>query len=161
MWMSFSHTISYILYGQKMRTVQQSIILFASLLLILLLVLIVTYGCDGAYDGTIIMNWYVVDLVAISVSICSHKDNYYTNIPNLYVQVGDAVDCSIYGIMLVRMTWYTDDSVTTILDDVTTYCKMGAMNNVSSDGNHMHDNNTTTSPSSLSNTAAVVAVDSP
>ena len=38
-----------------MRTVQQSIALFASLLLVLLLLLIVIYDCVGMYDETIIM----------------------------------------------------------------------------------------------------------
>ena len=42
---SFSPTSSYILYGRKMRTPQQPIALFASLLLVLLLVLIVIYDC--------------------------------------------------------------------------------------------------------------------
>ena len=42
-----------------MRTVHQSIALFASLLLILLLLLIVIYDCAGVYDRTIIVDWYV------------------------------------------------------------------------------------------------------
>ena len=65
MWMSFSHTISYILFGRKMRTVHQSIILFAFLLLVLLLVLIVIYDCDGAYDETdsIIMDCMSTDML--------------------------------------------------------------------------------------------------
>ena len=42
-----------------MRTVQQLIALFASLLLVLLLLLIVIYDCVGVYDETIIMDWYV------------------------------------------------------------------------------------------------------
>jgi len=33
--------------------------------------------------------------IVMSVSICSHKDNYYTIIPSLYDQFGDSVDCSI------------------------------------------------------------------
>ena len=64
-----------------MRTVQKLITLVTTLLLFLLLIAI--YDCVGTYDGTIIMIWYVFDLVAISVSICSHKDNYYTNIPSI------------------------------------------------------------------------------
>ena len=52
MMMTFSPTISYILYGRKMRSVQQSITLFASLLLVLLLLLIVIYDRDGTYDET-------------------------------------------------------------------------------------------------------------
>ena len=38
------------------------------------------------------------------------------------------------------------------------YCMPGAMNNVSSDGTHPNDNNTTISSSSLSVAAAAVAV---
>jgi len=47
------------MYDQTMRTVQQSIALFASLLLVLLLLLIVIYDCVGTYDETIIMDLYV------------------------------------------------------------------------------------------------------
>jgi len=57
------------------------------------------------------------------------------------------------------VTWYTDDSVTTIRDDVmslSVLCMSGAMNNnVLSNGNHMNDNNTIASSSSLSDAAAV------
>ena len=44
-----------------MRTVQQSIALFASLLFVLalLLLLIVIFDSVGVYDETIIMDWYV------------------------------------------------------------------------------------------------------
>ena len=51
----------YIMYDQTMRTVQQSIALFASLLLVLvlLLLLIVIYDCVGVYDETIMMDWSV------------------------------------------------------------------------------------------------------
>ena len=65
------------------------------------------------------------------------------------------------GIMLVQMTLYTDDSVTTIRDDVmslSVLCMLGAMNNVLSHGNRMNANNTSTSFSSLSVAAAAVAV---
>ena len=37
----------------------------------------------------------LVEFVIISVPILSHKDNYYTFIPSIYVQNGDAVDCFI------------------------------------------------------------------
>ena len=33
--------------------------------------------------------------IVMSVSICSHKDNYYTIIPSIYDQLGDSVDFSI------------------------------------------------------------------
>jgi len=33
--------------------------------------------------------------IVMSVSICSHKDNYYTIIPSIYDQLGDSVDCYI------------------------------------------------------------------
>ena len=61
------------------------------------------------------------------------------------------------------MTWYTDEIVTTIRDDVmslSVLCISGAMNNVLSNGNHTNDNNTIASSSSLTN-AAAVAVASP
>ena len=37
----------------------------------------------------------LVEFVVMSVFIRSHKDNYYTIIPSIYVQYGDAVDCFI------------------------------------------------------------------
>ena len=49
----------YIMYDQTMRTVQQLIAFFASLLLVLLVLLIVIYDCVGTYDETIIMDLYV------------------------------------------------------------------------------------------------------
>ena len=81
-----------------MRTEQQSITLFTSLILvILLLLLIVIYGCDVTYDKTIIM------------------------------------DC------------------------MSTYMlNLGVMDYILSDGNHIYDNNTTTSFSSLLDAAAVL-----
>ena len=96
MWMSFSHTISYILFGRKMRTVQQSIILFASLFLVLLLVLIVTYDCDGAYDETnsIIMDCmstYMLNLLSCR-GLC----------PSILRVMLLIVLCE--GVMFVRMT---------------------------------------------------------
>ena len=42
-----------------MRTVQQSIALFATLLLVLLLSLIVIYDRVGMYNKMIVMDWYV------------------------------------------------------------------------------------------------------
>ena len=71
--MLFSPTISYILYGRKMRSVPQLITLFASLLLILLLLLIVIYDCDGTYDETesIIMDCmstYMFEFVILPVA---------------------------------------------------------------------------------------------
>mmetsp|Transcript_11212 Transcript_11212/g.12615 ORF Transcript_11212/g.12615 Transcript_11212/m.12615 type:complete len:86 (-) Transcript_11212:497-754(-) len=65
----------------------------------------------------------LVGFVVISVSIHSPLDNYYTIIPSIYVQLGDAVDVLYDGVMLVVMTWYTDDMivyrlfVTTVRDD--------------------------------------------
>ena len=37
----------------------------------------------------------LVKFVVMSVFIRSHKDIYYTIIPSIYVQYGDAVDCFI------------------------------------------------------------------
>ena len=54
--MLYSPKISYILYGQSIRTVRQLITLFASLLLLLLLLLIVIYNGVGTYDEMIIMD---------------------------------------------------------------------------------------------------------
>ena len=53
----FPCTISYILYSQTMRTVHKLITLFATLLLLLLV--IVMYVCVGTYNETIIMDLYV------------------------------------------------------------------------------------------------------
>ena len=90
-----------------MRPVHKLITLFATLLLLLLLLLIVIYDCVGTYDETIIMFGmlvnddvillveFVVTSVFVSVPICSPQDNYYTIIPSIYVQYGDAVDCFI------------------------------------------------------------------
>jgi len=51
--------IYYIMYGRTMRTVQQSIALFASFLLVLPLLLIDIYDFVCVYDETIIMDWYI------------------------------------------------------------------------------------------------------
>ena len=42
-------------------------------------------------------SWYAdYDVyIVMSVSIRSHKDNYYTFIPSIYDQLGEDVDCSI------------------------------------------------------------------
>ena len=37
----------------------------------------------------------LVEFVVMSVFICSPQDVYSTNIPSIYVHLGDAVDCSI------------------------------------------------------------------
>ena len=95
----------YIMYDQTMRTVQQSIALFASLLLVLLVLLIVIYDCVGVYDETIIMFGMLVNddvnllvefvVTSVSEPICSPQDIYNTIIPSINVQLGDAVDCVI------------------------------------------------------------------
>ena len=84
---------------------------------------------------------FVVTSVSVSMAIRSPQDIYYTSIPSIYVQLGDAVDVLYDSIMFVRMNWYTGDSETTIRDDVMSFrhCMPGAMNKVSSDGNHMND----------------------
>jgi len=56
--------------------------------------------------------------VVVSVSIHSSKDSYYTIVSSICIQLGAVVDVLYDGVMFVRMTWYTDDSVTTIHDDV-------------------------------------------
>ena len=59
------------------------------------------------------------------------------------------------GVILVRMTWYTDDSVPAICDDIviSIVCR-----NVLTDGNHTNDNNTPKPSSSLSGTTDAMAV---
>ena len=86
-----------------MRTVQQSISLFASLLLVLLLLLIDICDCVGTNNKMIIMFGMLVnddinlliEFVVVSISIRCFKDNYYTINTSIYVQLGDVVDCSI------------------------------------------------------------------
>jgi len=61
------------------------------------------------------------------------------------------------------VTWYTDDCVTTIRDDVmvmslSVLCMSGVTNNALFNGIHSNDNNTTPSSSSLSAAAAVTVV---
>jgi len=53
---------------RTMKTVQQSIVLFATLILLLLLLLIVIYDCAGTYDETIIMIGMLVN--DDDVSLC-------------------------------------------------------------------------------------------
>jgi len=79
----------------------------------------------------------LVGFVVMSVSIRSPQDNYYTIIPSIYVQLGDAVDVVYDGVMLVQMNWYTDDSVTSICDDVMSLSVLympGATSYILSDG---------------------------
>jgi len=68
------YTISYILYGRMMGTVQN----LASFLLLLLLLLIVIYDGVGMYNETIVMAWCVDDddvdagLCQPTCQICYH-----------------------------------------------------------------------------------------
>ena len=85
---------------------KRMITLFATLFLLLLLLLIVIYDCFGTNDETIIMFGMLVNddvnllvefvVTSVSVPICSPQDIYYTSIPSIYVQLGDAVDCFIW-----------------------------------------------------------------
>jgi len=102
---------------------------------------------------------FVVTSMSVAMAIRFPQDIYYTSIPSIYVQLGDAVDVLYDSIMLVRMNWYTGDSETTIRDDVMSfqYCMPAAMNNGSSDGTHPNDDNTTTSSSSLTDAVAVAS----
>ena len=88
------------------------------------------YSCVGQNDNNGLVCWSMMMFhdanllgvfVVVPVSICT-KDKYYTIITNIYVQLGDAVDCSI-------IWWYhvgTDDSsVTTIHDDVISVLYIG------------------------------------
>jgi len=62
----------------------------------------------------------LLEFVVMSMSIRSPQDNYYTIILNIYVQLGVVrMFIGLYdGVVLVGMTCYTDDSVTTIHADV-------------------------------------------
>jgi len=44
-------------------------------------------------------------VIVMSMSIRSPQEYYYTIIPSMYVQLGDAVDVLYDSIMLVRMNW--------------------------------------------------------
>ena len=95
------------MYGEMMRTIQQSKAFVASLLLVVLLLLIVIYDCVGTYDETIIMVGMLVNddvillvefvvmsvFVFVSIPIYSRQDIYYTSSPSINVQLDDAVDC--------------------------------------------------------------------
>jgi len=102
---------------------------------------------------------FVVTSVSMAMAIRFPQDIYYTSIPSIYVQLGDAVDVLYNSIMFVRMNWHTCDSETTICDDVMSFrhCMPGAMNNISSNGTHLNDDNTTTSSSSLTDAVAVAS----
>ena len=91
----------------------------------------------------------------MSVSIHSPQNIYYTIVPSIYVQLGAAIDVLYDRVMFVWMIWYTDDSVTTICDDVMfyQYYMSGAMKYTLSGGNDTNGN-TTDSSSSLSTTVA-------
>ena len=158
-----------------MRTVQQSIALFASLLLVLLLLLIVIYDCVGVYDETIIMDWYVGQWW------CFVMPTYMVNslsCPCLCPSVSPTIQAWTYdwamlliilygGVMFVVMTWYTDDSITTVCDDCSwwwcrfQYCMLGAMKYILSGGNDTNGNTTDSSSCSSFSTAAAVTVVSP
>jgi len=69
-------------------------------------------------DVNLVVEFVVTSVsVSMSMAIRSPQDIYYTSIPSIYVQLGDAVDVLYDGVMLVGMTWYSDDSVTTVCDD--------------------------------------------
>ena len=48
-------------------------------------------------DDVILLVEFVVTSVFVSVSVptCSPQDIYYTSIPSINLQLGDAVDCSM------------------------------------------------------------------
>ena len=54
----------------------------------------------------------------MSVSTHPSQDIYNPIVPSVYVQLGAVVDVLYDGVMFIWMTWYTDDSVMTIRDDV-------------------------------------------
>ena len=141
--MLYSSTINCILYGRTMRLVQQLITLFASLLLLLLLLLIVIYDSVGTYDETIIMNWYVgqwwwiMSTYLLNLLSCPYPSTPPRIITTLLFQAYTyswvMLLIVLYdGAVLVRMTWYTDDSVMTAISIVCRvrwimYCPMGTI----------------------------------
>ena len=90
-----------------MRTVQQTITLFAILLPPAIVDCYTRYVCVGTYDETITMvsmfdyddcglSTYLLNSLSCPCpSLRSPKDNYSTIIPSIYVLVGNDVDCSI------------------------------------------------------------------
>ena len=157
-----------------MRTVQQSIALFASLLLVLLLLLIVIYDCVGVYEETIIMDWYVGQWW------CFVMPTYLMNLlscPCLCPcpSVPQTIQAWTYdwvmllivlydGVMLVGMSWYTYNSVTTVRDDDVAFsivCWVQWNIYILSAGNDMNGNTTDSSSFSSLSTAAAVTVSSP
>ena len=165
-----------ILYGIAMRTAQQLLTLFATLLLLLLLLFIVIYIwlCwfvrRNYHNGLVCRTMIRVGCVNLlsnllsCICICqSVPPEYflYTIIPPTYTLLFRPYTYNwmmlltvLYDrVVLVRMTWYTDDSVTTIRDDdvmaLPEYCMSGAMNNVLPDGNNTNDVNTTIYSSSI------------
>ena len=74
--------------------------------------------CMLVNDDVNLVVEFVITSVSVSMTIRSPQDIYYTSIPSIYVQLGDAVDVLYDSIMFVRMNWYTGDSETTIRDDV-------------------------------------------
>ena len=82
----------------------------------------------------------LVEFVVISVSVPPWEITTLLFQPYMYDWVMLLV--VLYDIiMMVWMTWHTDDSVTTICDDVMSAISirtLGTMNNVLSDVNHTH-----------------------
>ena len=102
-----------------MRTVQQSVTLFASLLLVLLLVLIVINDWHGTFEETKTIIMDCMSTYKVNLSSCPCPSNPPRIITTLlfqsYTYSWVMLLIVLYGDgMLVRMTWYTDDSVTTI-----------------------------------------------
>ena len=71
-----------------------------SFLLPLLLLLLVIYDGVGAYNETIIEDWYVDD-DDVPVPNFSHNDNYCTLIPSSFVFIGGGCDIYIWNIQFV------------------------------------------------------------
>ena len=105
-----------------MRSVQQSIILFASFHFVLLLLLIVINDCDGTYVrrndnygmSTRILNLLSCPCPSVPPRIIATLlfQTYTYSRVMLVIVLYDSI------IYLVQMTLYMDESVTTIRDDV-------------------------------------------
>jgi len=166
----FPCLINYIMYDRTMRTVQQSIALFASLLLVLLLLLIGIYDCVGVYDEAIIMDWYVGQW-------CFVMPTYLVNLlscPCPCPSVPPTIQAWTYDwvMLLIVFIWWCHvgsddlvhgwhDSVTTVRDDCSwwwcrfQYCMSGAMKYIYC---LVETNGNTTDSSSFSSLSTSAAV---
>ena len=146
-----------------MRTVHKSITLFAALLLLLLLLLIVIYDCVGTYDETIIMDLYFGEWWCQSPCwICYHvrvrahlfPQGYLLRYYSKHIHTFGWCCWLFYNIMMLCWYGWLGTRITVKQPFVMTMmmimmlcryqnCMPGGMNNSSSNGTHLNNNNTT------------------